>query len=168
MTSMSVIRSAFLTAVLGASLFSAVVVPGVALAADEQNVSKGGALAGSGVAVHSYDVVSFFSGQPMVGSDKFAIAHNGATYRFTSQANLDAFKAAPAKYEPAFGGYCAYGVVLGKKLDGDPRYWKVVNGKLYLNVNGDVQAKWSEDVSGNINKGNDSWTKIKSVAADKL
>lgn len=168
MKSMKVARSAFLTAVLGASFLSAATMSSVAFAVDEQNISKGATLAGPGLAAHGYDVVSFFGGQPVLGTDKFAIAHDGATYRFANQANLDAFKANPAKYEPAFGGYCAYGVALGKKFDGDPRYWKVVDGKLYLNLNADIQSKWSEDIAGNVNKANGNWSKIKSRPAAAL
>jgi hypothetical protein len=141
---------------------------GPALAVDEQNVSKGATLAGPGLAAHGYDVVSFHGGLPAVGSDKFVVAHDGATYRFSSQANLDTFKANPAKYEPAFGGYCAFGAALGKKFDGDPRYYKVVDGKLYLNLNGDIQAKWNEDIPGNLKKANANWLKIRSTAVDKL
>jgi YHS domain-containing protein len=138
-------------------------------AADEVNVSRGATLAGPGLAAHGHDVVAYFSaGGPALGNDKFAIAHNGATYRFSNQANLDAFKANPAKYEPAYGGFCAYGVALGKKFDGDPRYWKIVDGKLYLNLNGDIQAEWSKDVPGNLAKAERNWTKIRDVAVSKL
>jgi YHS domain-containing protein len=156
-------RSILLASALGLSLFS-----GAAYAVDEQNTSRGATLAGPGLAAHGYDVVSFFGGQPVIGSDTFALAHNGATYRFSSQANLDTFKAEPLKYEPAFGGYCAYGAALNKKFDGDPRFWKVVDGRLYLNLNGDIQAKWSEDIPANIKKAESNWVKIKSVAVDKL
>lgn len=152
-------------------LFAAVLsfsLAGSAFAVDEQNVSKGATLAGPGLAAHGYDVLSFHSGQPAVGSDKFAVAHNGATYRFVSQVNLDTFKASPSKYEPAFGGYCAFGAALGKKFDGDPRYHKVVDGKLYLNLNGDIQAKWNEDIEGNLKKANANWVKLRSTAVDKL
>ena len=138
-------------------------------AADEVDVTSGATLAGPGLAVHGYDVVAYFStGKPVLGSDKFAMAHDGGTYRFASQANLDAFKADPTKYEPAFGGFCAYGVALGKKFDGDPRFWKIVGGKLYLNVNGDIQAKWGEDIAGNIKKADGNWTNIHDTAVDKL
>lgn len=160
---MRIVHTILLASALTLSLLS---VP--AFAIEEQNTSRGATLAGPGLAAHGYDVVSYFSGQPVVGTDAFAIAHNGATYRFASQANLDAFKAEPSKYEPAFGGYCAYGVALGKKFDGDPRFWKVVDGKLYLNLNSDIQTKWSEDVAGNIKKADTNWGKIKSVAVDKL
>jgi hypothetical protein len=140
-----------------------------ARAADEVNVSKGATLAGPGLAAHGHDVVAYFiAGAPTPGSDKFAVAHDGATYRFASQANLDAFKANPSRYEPVFGGFCAYGVALGKKFDGDPRYWKIVDGRLYLNLNADIQNEWSKDVPGNVSKANGNWTKIRDVAVNKL
>ena len=154
--------------VLAASLSVAALAPSAAFAADEVNVSRGATLAGPGLAMHGYDAVSFFSGQPVVGSDKFALAYEGGTYRFASQENLNAFKASPAKYLPQYGGFCAYGAALGKKFDGDPRFWKIVDGKLYLNLNGDIQAKWSEDISGNNKTADTNWTKIKSTAVDKL
>ena len=160
---MTLTRSILLASALGLSLLS-----GPALAADEQNTSRGATLSGPGLAAHGYDVVSYFGGQPVIGNDKFALAHNGAAYRFASQSNLDTFKADPSKYAPAFGGYCAYGAALNKKFDGDPRFWKIVDGRLYLNLNGDIQAKWSEDVSGNIKKAEINWAKIKSVPVDKL
>ena len=134
------------------------VTPLAAHAADQLNVSKGATLAGPGLAAHGYDVVAFFTdGQAEIGSDKYAVAHAGGTYRFVSQAHLDAFKADPGKYAPAYGGFCAYGVALGKKFDGDPRYWKIVDGKLYLNYDRDVQAKWEKDIPGFITSANRNW-----------
>jgi YHS domain-containing protein len=151
------------------SLLAAMAPLASAHAADEVNVSKGATLAGPGLAAHGYDVVAFFTdGVPVLGSDSFAIAQDGATYRFASQAHLDAFKADPKKYEPAFGGFCAYGVALGKKFDGDPRFWKIVDGKLYLNLNGDIQTEWSKDVAGNLAKANTNWGRIGSTAPAKL
>ncbi len=138
-------------------------------AADEVNVSRGATLSGPGLAVHGYDVVAYVTqGAPVLGSDKFATAHDGGTYRFASQTNLDSFKASPTKYEPVFGGFCAYGVALGKKLDGDPRCWKIVDGKLYLNLNADLAAEWGKDVPGNIGKANGNWSRIRSIAVVKL
>jgi len=136
---------------------------------EEINVSSGVTLAGPGLAAHGYDVVAFFTeGKPRVGSDAYAFAHRGGTYRFVSQAHLDAFKADPGKYEPAYGGFCAYGVALGKKFDGDPRYWKIVDDRLYLNLNGDIQVEWSKDIPGNIKKADGNWARIRGVAATRL
>ncbi len=142
---------------------------GVAQGADEVNVSKGATLAGPGLAAHGYDVVAFFTdGKPVIGTDAYAIAQDGGTYRFASQAHLDAFKADPAKYEPVYGGFCAYGVALGKKFDGDPRYWKIVDGKLYLNLNGDIQTEWSKDIQGNVVKAEQNWTRIHATPVARL
>jgi len=142
---------------------------GSAQGVDEINVSKGGTLAGPGLAVHGYDVVAFFTeGKPAFGSDAHALAHGGGTYRFASRANLDALKANPAKYEPAYGGFCAYGTALGKKFDGDPRFWKIIDGRLYLNLNGDIQAEWSKDIAGNIAKADKNWGRVRGVAVAKL
>jgi YHS domain-containing protein len=150
-------------------LLAAVRPAGSGQPADEINVSKGATLAGPGLAAHGHDVVAYFTeGKPVIGSDAYAVAHEGGTYRFVSQANLDAFKANPGKYEPAYCGFCAYGVTLGKKFDGDPRYWKIVDGRLYLNLNGDIQAEWSKDISANIAKAKKNWGRIHDVAAARL
>ena len=150
-------------------LLAAVLPVGSARAADEVNVSKGGTLAGPGLAAHGYDVVAFFTeGEPAIGSDAHALANNGGTYRFASKANLDAFKQNPSKYEPAYGGFCAYGVALGKKFDGDPRYWKIVSDRLYLNLNSDIQAEWSKDVAGNLTKADGNWERIHGTPVERL
>ena len=104
----------------------------------------------------------------MVGSAKFATVYNDATYRFANRANLAAFEANPEKYAPAYGGYCAYGVSVGAKFDGDPRFWEIVDGKLYLNLNQDIQQTWVEDIPGNIEKADDNWTEIALKAPSEL
>jgi YHS domain-containing protein len=135
---------------------------------DTLNLSTGGTLAGPGRAAHGYDTVSCFTGTPTMGSDKFVIAHEGATYRFVDQTNLDTFTANPGKYVPAFGGFCAFGVSVGKKFDGDPVFSKVVNGKLYFNLNGDIQQAWLADIDGAIDKANANWRDIASKAVGSL
>ena len=106
---------------------------------DEVNVSTGGTLAGPGRAVHGYDVVAFFNdGVADLGSDKFAVAHAAATYRFASQANLDTFKATARNSPRRMAASARTASTLGKKLDGDPRVWKIVDDRLYLNLNRDI------------------------------
>jgi len=136
-----------------------------AFAGPEVNTATGGVLVDGkpapGLAVNGFDVVAFFKdSKPIQGDAKFSMKHGEATYRFSNQANLDTFKASPSKYEPAYGGYCAYGVAVGAKFDGDPRYWKIVDGKLYLNLSADIQDVWNKDVTGNIKKADASWPKL--------
>lgn len=154
---------------LGLVLLATSSAPSATLAADEVNVSKGATLAGPGLAVHGYDVVAYFDqGRPALGSDRYAIAYQDGTYRFASQANLDAFKANPAKYAPAYGGFCAYGAALGKKFDGDPLLWKIVDNRLFLNLNADIQSKWSAHIAGNVTKADANWRRIEHSAVGDL
>lgn len=123
----------------------------------------------AGVAIHGYDPVAYFTvGKPTPGNAQFTAKHDGATYRFASAANRDAFLKEPAKYAPAFGGFCAMGAALDKKLDGDPKLWRIVDGKLYLNVGEPAQKRWLEDVPGNIKKAESNWPKIKDKAPKDL
>lgn len=122
-----------------------------------------------GVMLHGYDPVAYFTtGAATQGSPELRADFDGATYQFASAANRDVFLTQPAKYAPAYGGFCAMGATLEKKLDGDPQVWRIVDGQLYLNVNADVQKRWSEDVPGNIDKANAIWPQIRDVPADVL
>jgi YHS domain-containing protein len=116
----------------------------------------------AGVALHGYDPVAYFTaGRPTLGKARFTAKHEGVTYRFASAANLKRFKANPDAHTPQFGGFCAMGVALDKKLDGDPKVWKIVDGKLYVNVNKDVQTAWLRDVPGNLVTAGAKWQEIK-------
>ena len=158
---------------LGVLAGLSVVVTAPALAGPEVNTATGAVLVGGkpapGLAVHGYDVVAFFTdSKPVQGDAKFSVIHNEATYRFASKAHLNTFKANPTKYEPAFGGYCAYGVSVGAKFDGDPRYWKIVDGKLYLNLDQDIAAAFEKDVPGAIKKAEANWPKLRNKLPSQL
>lgn len=132
-----------------------------AWAYDENSTSAVNVDAG-GLALRGYDPVAYFSvAKPTPGLAQFSAQHQGATYRFASAANRDAFVADPAKYAPAYGGFCAMGVALEKKLDVDPQAWRVVGGRLYLNVNKDVQKRWLDDVPGNLATAEKNWPRLK-------
>ena len=138
-------------------------------ATDELNVVPDLSIAGAPLALHGFDPVAYFTeGEPMRGSDALVHVHEGAAYRFASQAHLDAFKADPARYVPAYGGFCAYGVSVGKKFDGDPTLWKIEDGQLYLNLNEEIYALFLEDIDDNIEKADDRWDDIEHVAARDL
>jgi hypothetical protein len=115
----------------------------------------------SNVAVGGYDSVAYFSeGRPVKGDKQFARTHAGAEWRFASAANRDAFAAAPARYAPQYGGYCAWAVSQGYTASGDPQFWKVVDGKLYLNYDADVQKRWEKDIPGFIVKADRNWPSV--------
>ncbi|MEM7404774.1 MAG: YHS domain-containing (seleno)protein [Pseudomonadota bacterium] len=118
-----------------------------------------------GVAVQGYDVVTYFkASKPTRGDAQYSAQYDGATYHFATAANRDAFKASPAKFAPAYGGYCAFGTAMGRKFPGDPMVWKVRDGKLYLNLNKNIQAKWNENIPGFIRGADNNWPRIRSVA----
>lgn len=113
-------------------------------------------------AVQGYDVVTYqTSKRPLRGNGNFVATHDGATYQFSSKDNLKTFKANPSKYVPAYNGYCAFGVSVGKKFIGDPEVWRVVDGKTYLNLDTGIQNEWLKDVPGRIKTANGKWGKIK-------
>lgn len=113
------------------------------------------------VALNGFDPVAYFSeGRPVEGSKAFTATWNGATFRFASAANRDRFVATPEAFAPQYGGYCAWAVANGYTASGDPKVWKIVNGKLYLNYNAEVADRWSKDIPGNIARANANWPKV--------
>ncbi len=121
------------------------------------------------IAVQGYDVVSYFAkSTPEKGKDMFTAKHNGATYHFAKEIHRDAFVGNPDKYAPQYGGFCAMGAALNKKFDADPTAWKIIDNKLYLNLNADVQSKWTPSAQANIDKANMLWSDIKDKAPKSL
>ena len=109
-------------------------------------------------AIRGYDPVAYFTqARPVKGSPQFTHRWNGATWRFASAENRDRFAAAPHEYAPQYGGYCAYGVASGYAVKIEPEAWSVVDGKLYLNYDRNVQADWKKDVPGYIRKADANW-----------
>jgi len=134
------------------------------------NISSGNALVGGkpapGIALHGYDAVAYFDGgAPKLGDAEIALVHDDATYRFSSKANLDKFAAKPAGYVPQFGGFCAFGASVGAKFDGDPQIWRIVDGRLYLNLSKGIQQEWVKDIPGNVVKANANWPALSVQAA---
>ena len=139
---------------------------GLALGAAALALAPGAARAAvfteNGLAVKGYDPVAYFTaGKPVRGSEGFSVQHEGATYRFASQANLDAFRADPQRYLPQYGGYCAWAVAQGYKAPIIPEAWAVVDGKLYLNASRGVQRRWQRDIPGFIAQANQNWPNLR-------
>ncbi len=112
----------------------------------------------SGLALRGYDPVPYaMDRRAEPGRAEIFHILDGVTYRFTSAQRRDAFVADPQRYLPQYGGYCALAAAEGQKADADPMAFAIVDGKLYLNYDKDVQADWGGDVVGNIAKADAGW-----------
>ncbi|MEM7098047.1 MAG: YHS domain-containing (seleno)protein [Pseudomonadota bacterium] len=112
-------------------------------------------------AIRGFDPVAYFNltdGDKAVrGSDEITYEWMGATWKFANTENRDAFAANPEKFAPQYGGYCAFAVSHGFTKPVDEDAWRIVDGKLYLNLSKRVKKKWEKDVPGNIAKGDANW-----------
>jgi len=105
-----------------------------------------------------HDPVAYFTDNKAVsGSSAYEAEFRGEKYRFSSAANRDAFAANPEKYFPQYGGFCAWAVAQGTLAPGNATVFKVVDGKLYLNVDRDVASRWERDIPGFIRAGDANW-----------
>jgi YHS domain-containing protein len=140
-----------------ALVLAAAALPGAALAAKPPVYTA----PLSDLAAGGYDVVAYFTvGRPVKGEAQYSTVWKGATWRFSSAANLAKFRASPAAYAPQYGGYCAWAVANGYTAKGDPLQWRIVGGRLYLNYDAGVQAKWVKDIPGFIRKGDGNWPSV--------
>jgi len=131
--------------------------------------SFAGGVENSTTGVLGYDLVSYHTeGKPVRGDGNNLVVVDDVTYLFANEANKKAFEKNPEKYLPAYGGYCAFGVSVGKKFVGDPEVWKIVDGTLYLNLDRNIQKMWFEDIPGNIVKAEQNWPQIKDKAPADL
>lgn len=117
----------------------------------------------NGVAMKYFDPVSYFAGKPVKGDIKRSFVHKGIEYFFSSEENLEAFKKNPDKFEPAYGGWCAFNMAMsGTQTKINPATYKIINGKLYLfsNFNGkNMLVKWNHDEKKLKQDGDRNWTK---------
>jgi YHS domain-containing protein len=105
-----------------------------------------------------YDVVAYFAeNMPVEGNDSFTTEYKDVNWNFSSQANLDKFKQNPEMYVPQYGGYCAWAVANGDTASGDPLQWTVLDNKLYLNYDVEIQTMWNADRENLIVRGDMNW-----------
>ena len=125
-----------------------------AASAGKQYVENGHALSG-------YDAVAYFSENgPVTGDPAFVHEWNGATWLFALAENRDRFAAAPEAYAPQYDGHCGYAASNGYVVPGNPDFWRIVDGKLYLNLNKAAQERWLKDIPGHIAKADANWPSL--------
>lgn len=116
-----------------------------------------------GLAIQGYDPVAYFTQNKAVeGNKQLNTVFEGVTYRFSSTANKELFVKDPKKYEPQYGGWCAYAMgATGEKVEVDPETFKILNGKLYLfyhSWTNNTLTKWNKDEPNLKSKADKSWT----------
>jgi YHS domain-containing protein len=111
-----------------------------------------------GLALQGFDPVAFFTeGKPVQGRASITSDYEGATYRFATEQDRAAFVNEPAKYAPAFGGYCAMGVAYEHLIPVKIETWQILDGRLILNRNLDVKAEFDKNHAGNLGKADANW-----------
>ena len=120
----------------------------------------------TGLAIKGYDPVSYFAAKkPREGKKDFSFSTEGITYRFASAQNMDLFKSNPGKYQPQYGGWCAYAMgATSEKVDIDPETFKLIDGKLYLFYNAffnNTKKTWDKDENNLKSKADANWTELK-------
>lgn len=116
------------------------------------------------VAIEGYDPISYFDNKPKEGKSEIMLSYKGVTYLFATKQNLAKFKSSPEKYEPAYGGWCAYAMgETGEKVKVDPETFKIIDGKLYLFYNfwgSNTLSDWNKNEKLLKAKADQNWKKI--------
>jgi len=133
-------------------------------AGQSEDVRKNNYNLKKGIALEGYDPVSYFNGKPLEGESDIEFMHKGVTYLFASQSNLNKFKSSPEKYEPAYGGWCAYAMGdSGEKVKIDPETFKILDGKVYLFYNfwgNNTLTDWNKNERKLKSMGDANWERI--------
>lgn len=115
----------------------------------------------NGVAIQGYDPVAFFTqNRPVKGLPEFKSDYRGARYLFASAEDKATFDANPAKYEPQFGGFCAFGVSKGRLVPVKIEAFQIVNGRLLMQYDLDIKQEFNKDQQGNLQKADKNWPEI--------
>ena len=115
-------------------------------------------LDGHGVAIQGYDPVAFFTdNRPVKGNPQFQSEYRGAKYYFVTAEHKATFDKEPMKYEPQFGGYCAYGASIGRKAPIKIEAWQIVDGRLLMQYDLDIKDKFNQDQPANLRKADQNW-----------
>ena len=137
----------------------------------ERNGSRGRALVHvdtQGVALGGYDAVSYFDGgSPQRGDPSIEATYGGARYHFVSQEHRATFERDPARYAPAYGGFCGYAASIGKVRPANPLLWSIVDGQLIVQHTPGAVELWNRDVAGNKAKADDAWPGLVAKKAGK-
>jgi YHS domain-containing protein len=118
-----------------------------------------------GIAIKGYDPVAYFTQSKAVkGKKELTVLSHGISYHFASAEDKELFQANPDKFEPQYGGWCAYAMGHdGSKVEVDPETFKIINGKLFLFYNrffNNTMKTWDQDELRLHNQADVNWQKL--------
>ena len=114
-----------------------------------------------GLALQGHDPVAFFTdAKPVKGLPSYTTTFNGARYWFASEAHKQMFEKEPAKYEPQFGGFCAYGASVGKAKPIKIEAWEIVNGRLLMQYDIDTRDAFDKDPQSRLKLADEKWPAV--------
>ena len=114
-----------------------------------------------GVALKGYDTVAYhLERRPVKGDAAFEVEWNGAKWHFANEANQARFEADPERWAPQYGGYCAWAIVEDRFAPINPEIFRIVEDKLYLNLNMRVHKLWLEDMPHMITRADEKWPDV--------
>jgi len=118
-----------------------------------------------GVAAQGYDVVAYFKqGKAVKGNAANTVSYQGVKYQFATAESQKAFEANPSAFEPQYGGWCAYAMGnFCKKVEVDPKTFKIIDGKLFLFYNAllnNTLTTWNKDEANLKKKADSNWKKL--------
>lgn len=119
----------------------------------------------NGLAIEGFDPVAYFTANKATeGKKEIFFITGGVTYRFVSAANREMFKNDPRKFQPQYGGWCAYAMgATGEKVEIDPETFKLIDGKLYLFYNSlfnNTRKTWDKDEPNLKASADGNWNKL--------
>ena len=121
-----------------------------------------------GAAILGYDAVAYFTDHKAAkGNPRFRSEYEGANYYFASADHKKLFDADPARYAPAYGGFCGYAASIGKVRPANPLLWSIVDGQLIVQHAKGAVELWEKDVKGNKEKADRFWPRLVEVKGGK-
>ncbi len=126
------------------------------------------------LAVLGYDVVSYFpegGAKPVPGKPELRAELDGVVYYFATPEHRALFQADPARFRPAFGGWCAHAMADGgRKVIINPTNYLLTRGRLFLFYKtfwADAVPNWNKDPERYEPEADEWWRKISGEAPRK-
>jgi hypothetical protein len=134
---------------------------GVVMFATYCYAQKSEVFVSKGYAINGYDAVAYFNAAKSVeGKKTFLYQWHDANWFFQQSKILIHFRGIQKNMRPVRRLLCLRSFGRAQSTY-RTRAWTIVDGKLYLNYNKDVQQLWKKDIPGRIKKAEDNWSKVK-------